>query len=274
MSDLYNALQYAFAPEDRPRPAVSSETLERPKGEFCILVVDDNEVNQFVAVEQVEQMGYRAEVASNGLQAFEKIKKGNYTVVLMDCQMPVMDGYTATKEVREWEEPLGKHTTIIALTAHALAGERDRVLAAGMDDYLSKPVRPDALERMLRHYRVVADGAGEPRHIDSSAPPSLDSGTRRSPKLIQLFLRNMPGQLSQLTQAIEDGDFAAARAHAHKLKGSCLAIGALAMADLAEAVQRGCESGERPSVADLERAAARVVRDLRQELPVNVSAAS
>jgi CheY-like chemotaxis protein len=167
----------------------------------------------------------------------------------MDCQMPVMDGYTATAEIRKWEEETKrpKRLTIIALTAHALAGERERVLRAGMDDYLSKPFRPSALEKLLR---VHAENSVEmpvvlPIAGSSLRPPpvELTPGVKRSEKLIRLFIDRVPDQLDVLEQAVDAGEAVDVRAHAHKLKGSCLAIAAAPMADIAEKLQHAAEEG-------------------------------
>ncbi|HTV21170.1 MAG TPA: ATP-binding protein [Polyangiaceae bacterium] len=118
-----------------------------------VLVIDDNEVNRFVVVEHLEQRGYITEQAIDGRDAFEKFRANEYACLLMDCQMPVMDGYAATRAIRNLERELGRERTpIIALTAHALAGERERVLDAGMDDFLSKPFRPSILDGILRRY--------------------------------------------------------------------------------------------------------------------------
>jgi len=112
-----------------------------------VLVVDDNAINQFVAQEQLVRFGYEVSLADNGKQAVEMIARDSYAAVLMDSQMPIMDGYAATHAVRKAEEGTDRHLPIIALTAHALVGEREKVLAAGMDDYLTKPLRVQSLRK-------------------------------------------------------------------------------------------------------------------------------
>ncbi|HEX4462804.1 MAG TPA: response regulator, partial [Polyangia bacterium] len=194
LSELYDCIVGAFAgghlrsPGPRPR-----QRGVRNRGKR-ILIVDDNDINQFVAVEQVEQAGFDADVASNGAQAVELAKVGKYAAILMDCQMPVMDGYAATRAIREWEGG-GIHTPIIALTAHAMAGERDKVLAAGMDDYLSKPLRPHSLERMLERYVGEEPEVFSPAQGDEEREgpvPELDMTIERSPKLVSLFIARVP----------------------------------------------------------------------------------
>jgi CheY-like chemotaxis protein len=116
-----------------------------------VLSVEDNEINQVVIEELVEQLGHTITSASNGVEALQAFEgEQRFDVVLMDCQMPLMDGYAAARAIRELEAKHGwPRVPIVAVTAHALAGERDKVLAAGMDDYMTKPIELDALRRTL-----------------------------------------------------------------------------------------------------------------------------
>jgi CheY-like chemotaxis protein len=124
-----------------------------------VLIAEDNELNQKLAVKMLEKMGYDADVADNGREAVEALARSSYDAILMDCQMPEMDGLEAAQKIREMERERGAHTPIIALTAYAMKGDRERCLAAGMDDYLAKPVKSKDLKAALE--RWVSRGKDE-----------------------------------------------------------------------------------------------------------------
>jgi len=180
-STLYEGLGEVLGVTTKPgaRPKRKGEP-QRDGGKLRarVLVAEDNLVNQKVAVRSLEMLGCDAQVADNGALAIEALKQGDFDIVLMDCQMPVLDGFHASARIRELEGTL-KHTPIIAMTANAMQGDRERCLAAGMDDYMPKPVTLTALDATLRHW-LPDRVAYQPRSTASepNAQVSAPSGTR------------------------------------------------------------------------------------------------
>jgi CheY-like chemotaxis protein len=159
-SQLYNVLVGIFAEAERPAEvdeAVVKRQFDAQMGErlpLRILLAEDNAVNQKLALHLLERMGYRADVAGNGLEAIEAVQRQTYDVVLMDVQMPEMDGLEATRAIcREWTQE--QRPRIIAMTAGAMKEDRESCLEAGMDDYISKPIRVEELVRALRQCRPI-----------------------------------------------------------------------------------------------------------------------
>jgi CheY-like chemotaxis protein len=130
---------------------VTQHSLRESGNPLRILLAEDNAVNQALAVRLLEKRGHSVTVAANGKEALAALAKSSYDVVLMDVQMPVMDGFEATAAIRFREKASGIHLPIIAMTAHAMAGDRSRCLAAGMDEYITKPIRPQELNDLLKH---------------------------------------------------------------------------------------------------------------------------
>jgi signal transduction histidine kinase/CheY-like chemotaxis protein/HPt (histidine-containing phosphotransfer) domain-containing protein len=261
-SDLYDRLMDVFHLPEAPRP--SARTRQRAVRQLRghVLAVDDNEINQSVAEELLKDLGLTVDVVGNGLEAFHAMQSKRYSAVLMDCQMPVMDGYSAAKAIRAWElENNVSRTPIIALTAHAFSGERDKVLSAGMDDYMTKPVPARQLETVLARWLASVEAPPDaPAPAAESAPADvvmaarependthgadLDPEVPRSAKLIELFLRLVPKQLDDLSAASRQGEPEQLRAVSHKLKGSAASLGARAMARVCENIQHAAEGGD------------------------------
>jgi CheY-like chemotaxis protein len=236
-----------------------------------VLVADDSVVNRQITKELLEHLGYQVDQVVDGVEVLLAMQSNAYAAVLMDCQMPKMSGYDATKELRRREH--GARTPIIAVTAHAMAGERERALEAGMDDYLAKPLCPEGLAATMRRWT-----SGTPSTTDempSTAQPNetsaeiLSSKSRRSQKVAKLFLEELAGRLNRLRRSLDLADIEGWQADAHQLKGSSVSIGALRLA------KTMAELEEKP-LADVKRAFPRleaeveaVRRALRTELKLS-----
>ena len=151
-SAVYNALVGLLDEERASAPAPAAAAPGAPRR---LLVAEDNHINQVVAVAMLKKLGYTAAVAENGREAVEMCRRDSFDAILMDCQMPELDGYGATREIRRHENG-GRRVPIIALTAHSMTTDRERCLAAGMDDYISKPMRPAEVESVLRRWAPAA----------------------------------------------------------------------------------------------------------------------
>jgi len=174
-----DAIAHVFVPSV-PLAVVTSAPVASEQTGVRILLAEDNQVNQKLATRQLEILGYAADVVMNGREALRALGNQHYTLVLMDCQMPEMDGYEATQAIRALEMETGDHLPIIAMTANAMQGDRDICIAAGMDDYISKPIRLDDLRSTLARW-IPDDTADGHAHVTTerpgvdSTPQSLDS---------------------------------------------------------------------------------------------------
>jgi CheY-like chemotaxis protein/HPt (histidine-containing phosphotransfer) domain-containing protein len=229
-----------------------------------VLVAEDNQINQKVAVRMLEKLGYRADVAANGLEALEALSRIPYAAVLMDVQMPEMGGYEATVGIRRREEGQDRRTPIIAMTANAMQGDREEALEAGMDDYIPKPVKPETLRAVLERWvpnadedkvsgPEVSDGSvrenAEEAALDRGALAGLrelqlEDGSDILEELIEMFVADVPPQLVALQEALEAGDGQFVERIAHALKGSSGNMGAVRMAALCTELEEMGRSGE------------------------------
>ena len=172
-SQLFNCLANALAAATPPRPAqvlkpLGPQSFTPVKPGFRVLLAEDDKVNQRVALAQLNKLGYSTDVAANGFEVLAALEKSRYDIVLMDCQMPGLDGFVSTQRIREREksEPTEAPIHIIAMTANAMTGDREKCLAAGMNDYVSKPVRTEELQAALERAWVdVADAALVPSAV-------------------------------------------------------------------------------------------------------------
>jgi signal transduction histidine kinase/DNA-binding response OmpR family regulator len=246
-SALYNCLaevmkRVAPQPTATPAPPAPAD-VDTDRSHLRILVADDNMVNREVARWMLRARAYRVDVVENGVEAVAAVGAHAYDAVLMDCQMPELDGYAAAGEIRRREGD-SRHTPIIALTANALAGEREKCLAAGMDDYISKPLRPEALFAILDRYTGVAPAtdttpaplaAAQVEPLERSVLEKLRALERSGglpfvDKAIAAFLQQTPGQLAAMRAAVARADSDQLRRVAHSVRGSSETLGAKEMA--------------------------------------------
>jgi two-component system sensor histidine kinase/response regulator len=252
----------------RTRPPIAKV----PRRQGRVLVADDNAVNREVTSEFLKELGYEVEIAVDGKEALAAARSKTYAAILMDCQMPEMNGYDATRELRGLEA--GRRTPIIAVTAHAMAGERERVLASGMDDYLSKPLNVDALAAVMD--RWVSDTKESSPKLaavgERQGPETLSPRTRRSPRVIGLFLEDLPRRLSLVRASVASTDGERTKDEAHSLKGSSLSIGAGKLAEALAALEASPDSDAHATLEKIEKEAEAVRYALLAELaPLNIA---
>jgi CheY-like chemotaxis protein len=236
----------AFESTDPQRPLRLASALR-------VLLVEDSRVNQLVALGQLERLGYEADVVSNGKEAVEMAAKAFHDVVLMDCQMPQMDGYDATAEIRLTEGAM-RHVHIIAMTAYAMAGDRERCLAAGMDDYICKPFKIEtlrgALSRIDGKLRDAPPSAGS-RDAEQEQPlvdlawlreaGGDDKGNLRN--LLNIYFAEMDQGLRSLREAISAGSVREVEKAAHRCRGASSACGMRAMGAGFRALENTARAG-------------------------------
>ena len=279
-SDLYNELSKIFLCSQRTVVDIEPQALrlqsKETGGNLRVLIVDDNEINRKLAKILVEQLGGETDTAENGAQAVDACARSAYDLILMDANMPVMDGIEATLRIREAEQ--GKrHTLIIALTANALSGDRERYLAAGMDDYLSKPINEKAFVNTLKKLGLTID-----RPVNSASPVAASEGETIShaddrqskpedspllpildPKMgvelsfgeretwrtvLGMLFDSLPEYSASLIAAREDPE--GLRQAAHKLAGASSYCGTPAITQAAKQVERLAKTGVGESTAD------------------------
>jgi signal transduction histidine kinase/CheY-like chemotaxis protein/HPt (histidine-containing phosphotransfer) domain-containing protein len=247
-SRLYNAIAEALAAPVEVHPPRTQRAAEpaRAKIGAVILVVEDNPVNQAVAVGMLERRGYDVALASNGREALAALGRAAYDAVLMDCQMPEMDGYEATAEIRRIEGR-DRRTPIVAMTAHSMTGDRERCLAAGMDDYLAKPLRAAELDAVLARWIPAAGTTPSPgtggTAIDDLVLDRLRSelgDVGRGPAfagLLQRFLEDAGARLAAMAAACARAEAKTVEQEAHAIKGAASTFGAARLAQLAAVIE-------------------------------------
>ncbi|MGZ3237708.1 MAG: response regulator [Burkholderiaceae bacterium] len=223
-----------FFTSDSLNPASASH--EENKNSFDgyrVLIADDNIVNQQVAMHILEKLGCHADIANNGQEAVNMHAQHVYDVILMDCQMPILDGYQATKAIRAQET--GIHTPIIAVTAFTMQGERDQCLAAGMDDFLAKPIRLSTLREALGRW-LHANTLEKQEERDEFASMQKMFGADFA-ELTALYLADSPKRIASLTEAVSEKNASRIASVAHSLSGSCASIGATVLAAICKELE-------------------------------------
>jgi PAS domain S-box-containing protein len=244
MSQLSEALVQAGPVTSAGRAPALPHT-PPPETRGHVLVVEDNASNQLVAVGMLRLIGFRADVASDGVEALDALGRTDFDAILMDCHMPEMDGFTATREIRR-REGSGRHTPVIAMTAGATETDRQRCLASGMDDFLSKPVKARELDATLTRWVAGPVAASEGPVLDMELVEELRSLTPDGSLLVQIvdtFLLSAAEHVAELAAAVTGGDPTVVRQQAHRLKGESGAVGAVEVARLSMQLEEAALAG-------------------------------
>jgi CheY-like chemotaxis protein len=232
-----------------------------PTRSLHVLVAEDSPVNQHVAAALLEKWGHRVTVAGNGRQALAAVTAGRFDLILMDVQMPEMDGLEATAAIRKREQSTGEHIPIVALTAHAMKGDRDRCLASGMDAYVTKPIRSKELARVIHDVTDPAQNSAgfknagntdaskdDPRSACCNnwdeALAALHGDRQLLAELVEIFCEECPKLREQIATALGSGDAKTLQRSAHTLKGSLSHIAASKAHALAEQIEVLAKQGE------------------------------
>ena len=279
-SDLYTCLftvidediQYEEPPQLVTRHSIAEN--RRNQLDIHILVVEDNETNQEVVKSMLKKLGCRVSIASNGREAVDAVSENSYNLIFMDCQMPVMDGYQATADIRRLEDKKEgeNYTPIIALTANALEGDREKCLTAGMDDYLSKPFKQDEIRKKIEKWSTAASNL----FPEDEAVPSVQRSEKKEasspidrtvldtlrelqidgePDIIKeitdRYLRSSEPLVTNLRQAVIDKNFEVAHNSAHSLKSSSANVGALKLSEVCKELEINCKETKYDNAEDL-----------------------
>jgi PAS domain S-box-containing protein len=274
-SDLYDCLVTVLTGEQQKQrgPLITRHSLQKTRrGNARILLVEDNSTNQEVAKGMLHRMGWHADVAPDGKEAVRALETKDYDLVLMDVQMPVMDGYEATRRIRDPKSMALNHDVpIIATTAHAMAGDAEKCLAAGMSDYIAKPIDPKILEKRVEKWLA------RKRHETPAASPAESAGENNTPipampsaalvfnrenflermmgdeefahEVVAEFVGELPTLLSALKKHVAESDLESIWKQAHKIKGSAANVGGEALRDVALKVEQAGKTGNSAEVA-------------------------
>jgi CheY-like chemotaxis protein len=280
--ELKNVLLEAISPQNiasyKPPPLMTSPFLEReqtsfPDHNFRVLLVEDNDTNQMVALGILNRLGLNVDVVANGLEAVRSVSSIPYDLVLMDIQMPEMDGLEATRILRSQPPKLpNPDVVIVAMTAYAMQGDAERCFAAGMDDYIAKPVSPKRLGAVIEKWHTRIRNSLHPRETNTEAsrvppiPPTeiqlprnegsdaeiinfeaflerVGGDASIADKVLEAFLSDAPKQLKRLEEKLAEGDAESVCRVLHSIKGASTTISSRALSSLAERLEELAESG-------------------------------
>jgi CheY-like chemotaxis protein/HPt (histidine-containing phosphotransfer) domain-containing protein len=235
-------------PRARARAAAPrSRTSREQRAQLRLLIVEDNTVNQEVVLGILQNLGFMADVVADGRSALRLLAEKDYDLVLMDCQMPEMDGYETTRRIRQPDTPVRDHAIpVIATTAHAMTGDREKCIAAGMNGYVAKPLRSDVLEQVIEEWTSgLALARPDLRPVSPPDPSSPSAAAlvfdqqdfvermmgneNLAQKIIRGFVKDMPRQIALLAEAVKNLDGNAVRLAAHSIKGAAGNVGAVRM---------------------------------------------
>ena len=239
-------------PDSKMEVNISEEELKRARGEYQIILAEDNPVNQKVALKIISDAGFNIEAVENGLEALKAVQLKEYDLILMDIQMPEMDGYTATQKIRELPGNVAR-TPIIAMTAHALLGDRDKCIEAGMDDYVSKPIKPKDLIKLLDTWLKVNMKEELPvREIEEVvqifdkehfSSVSMDNEEFQK-ELLQTYISDINLRIAKLDDYIRNDKMNLIVNESHAIKGASYSIGAKLMGDEAKEIETNAKAGD------------------------------
>ena len=262
MKQLYEALQTLFVEKStgnlvEKKSIITQHSLtEQMRQKVRILLVEDNLVNQKLGLAIMQKAGYPVDLARNGAEAVQAVKFKKYNLIFMDVQMPEMDGLEATRQIRKYETE-GFHTPIIAMTAHAMKGDKERCLEAGMDDYLSKPLEAKAVLKKIEQWADIVSfemrpvGEDMDERKESEVPFDVETALKQLGierdflnELMQDFQRDLDIKFDLLRDFIQVGDFEKISSLAHNIKGAAATLRADDISNLAKALEIQAKNGE------------------------------
>jgi len=249
---------------------------ERQLAGMKALIAEDNMINRAVAVSMLERWGCEVVQSENGEEAVREVQKGKFDFILMDCQMPMKDGFEATAAIRQLEQGDTKHSVIIALTANAMEGDRQKCLDAGMDGYVSKPIDAKTLLATVLKFCAVADSPNIEKNMSTEGTIDLEGLLERCGgskdlvhKIAQKFAETGPGMVAQVRDAIRSQDADAIYRAAHQLKGASATMGAIKLASVAADIEM---LGREGNVAEASERLVSLEREFDRAVPMLLSA--